>query len=94
MTEQKSKVVGADSKRDAQIKADIAAFLRTAGGKHILEYGDQQREMLLQYAEEMAMPHPDGSGKKIPIDGNTANYLLQNRRGIGIITTYVRLYGE
>lgn len=93
MTDKKSNVVGLDSKLEAQIKADISAFLRTAGGKHLMQYADDQREMLLSYAEEMAMPHPNGSGK-IPIDGQTANYLLQNRRGIGIVTTYVRLYSE
>jgi hypothetical protein len=58
-----------------------------------MSYGDSQRDMLLKYAEEMAMPHPNGKGV-VPIDGQMSNYLLQNRRGISIMTTYIRLRSE
>ena len=58
-----------------------------------MEYADGQREMLLGYAEEMAMPHPSGKGRT-PINGEMSNFLLQNRRGISIMTTYIRLRSE
>lgn len=93
MAEKKSKVIGGNDALQKKIVAQWRQFSKTEAYKDLMAYGDTQRDMLLKYAEEMAMPHPGGHGV-VAIDGKMANYLLQNRRGIGIMTTYIRLRSE
>lgn len=88
-----AKVIGLDDSEEARLKYEWAEFSKTLAYKKMMEYADTQRDMLLRYAEDMSMPSPQGQGT-VSLDDKMSVNLLQNRRGIGIMTTYVRLYSE
>lgn len=75
------------------INNEWQTFSKTHAYKDLMEYMDAQLEMLLGQAENMQMPHPNGKGL-MPIDGKMSNLLLQNRRGVNIVRTYIRLRSE
>lgn len=89
------KIVGEknESSKQDRIVNQWRAFSRTEAFKDYMEYAQSQQDMLIKYAEELQMPGPMGKGM-IPITGEMANFLLQNRRGIGIMTSYARLRAE
>lgn len=89
---EKSKVIGLNSKDEQRIHNEWREFSKTLAYKKMMEYADDQSKMLLKYAEEMAMPSPNGG--TVPLDIQKSHSLLQNKRGIGIMTTYIRLYSE
>lgn len=82
-----------EAAKQRQIVSEWGAFSHTEAYKDLMDYCELQREMLLSYAEEMAMPHPSGKGV-VPINGEMSTFLLQNRRGINIVRTYIRLRSE
>ena len=79
--------------KQRQIVNDWTAFSKTAGYKDIMEYIDRHRTNLISFAEERAMPSPDGKGM-VSLNNETASSLLQNARGMNIVRTYIRLRSE
>lgn len=90
---EKSNVIGYDADEERTIRNQWREFSKTLAYKRMLEYAEINGEMLLRQAEESAMPHPNGTGT-MPIDDHMAMNLLQNKRGIAIMTTYIRIYSE
>lgn len=90
------KIIGEknEATRQARIVSQWQAFSHTDAYKDFMEYGDAQQAMFLHYAEELAMPHPTSGKGLIPISENAGMNLLQNRRGIGIMTSYAKLRAE
>lgn len=74
------------------INSQWKEFSKTAAYKDLMSYMDDQSAMLLNYAESLQMPDP--SGKMVGIDGKMSNLLLQNRRGVNIVRTYIGLRSE
>lgn len=87
------KVIGQDDKKTQLILTEWATFSKTTAFKELMQYMDDNRQLLHDYAEERVMPSPI-DGKKIAIDSETSNSLLQNARGINIVRTYIRLRSE
>lgn len=89
-----AKVIGDQdvSEEQKKIVSQWQDFSRTLAYKDLMSYIDDQRTMLIEMAEERAMPI--GNGKKASIDTETANSLLQNSRGLNIVRTYIRLRSE
>lgn len=67
---------------------NFAATHGKAAFEDLMAYIDGQREMFRKYAEERAMPHPNGEGQ-VPLDNETVAALLQNSRGLNIVRTYI-----
>lgn len=80
------------AKRIKLITNQWRTFSKTAAYKDLMEYCNQNQAMLLDYAEEMVMPSPVAQGEQITLSIEKAHSLLQNRRGIGIVKTYVDGY--
>lgn len=95
MADRKNKIVGDSDEalRQQKIVKQWHSFSKTEAFKDLMEYCEGQQEMLLTYAEELEMPGPLGKGR-VPITGEMSNLLLQNRRGINIVKTYIRLRSE
>lgn len=89
----KSNVIGYDADEERTIRNQWNQFSKTLAYKKMMEYAEANGSMLQRQAEESAMPHPNGTGI-IPIDDHMAMNLLQNKRGIAIMTTYIRIYSE
>lgn len=90
---EKNKVVGYDEREERQVRNEWQTFSKTLAYKRMMEYAESHGNTLLRYAEERAMPDLTGKGMRA-IDNEMSNSLLQNKRGIGIITSYIRLYSE
>lgn len=76
------------------INSEWETFSKTHAYKDLVMYMDDMMSMYLQYAEEMQMPSPLPGGGKLPIDKDHAFSYLQNRRGVNIVKTYIRLRSE
>lgn len=87
----KPKVIGVDEKQEALIRREWRDFSTTTAYKEMIKFAETHRESMLSYAEEMSMPTNDGKGR-VSLDDKMSINLLQNRRGIGILLTYIRLY--
>lgn len=85
------KIVGQDDKKEQLIRNQWRDFSKTAAYAELMKYADIHQEMLLQNAQNLSIMV---DGKKITIDGEMANFLLQRRAGVDIIKTYIRLYVE
>lgn len=80
------------AKREKMIANQWRTFSKTAAFKDWMQYCEQNKEMLLEYAQEMVMPSPVKNGEQIILTIEKAHSLLQNRRGIDIVKTYVDGY--
>jgi hypothetical protein len=78
--------------RERSIANQWREFAKTAAYKDLVEYMETNQAMLLEYAQEMVMPSPVAEGQQLIIDEKKAFSLLQNRRGIDIVRTYVDGY--
>lgn len=81
-----------EAKKQARITKQWRNFATGVGRdayKDLMQYIDDMSAMYVKYAEDRAMPHPNGSGV-VPIDNETIGALLQNKRGMSIIQTYIR----
>jgi len=58
--------------------------------KDLMEYIDAQMAMYLKYCEDQAMPHPRNTEQVVPLSNDMISTLLQNRRGLGIVKTYIQ----
>lgn len=83
-------------KEEASLQKRIAnqwvEFSKTDAFKEFSDYMSMNQDMLLEYAQEMVMPSPVEDGKQVILSVEKSNSLLQNRRGIGIVKTYVESY--
>lgn len=79
-----------DKQLQDKIVKSWKAFSHTAGYEDLMRYIDDMREMYRKYAEERAMPHPNGK-ETVPLDNETVAALLQNSRGLNIVKTYIEL---
>ena len=86
-----AKVIGQDNRKEATLRSQWREFAKTEAYAELMKYAEVNRDNLLKYAEDMAMPSPDGKGY-VSLDDKMSINLLQNRRGIGIITSYIGLY--
>lgn len=90
---EKAKARSEYQKLNDRITSQWATFATSTGKaayEDLLKYCDDQRAMLIKYAEERQMPHPNPSvGGMVPIDSETCAALLQNSRGINIVRTYI-----
>ena len=86
-----AKVIGQDDKKEARLRSQWREFAKTEAYAELMKYAEVNRSNLLKYAEEMSMPSPLGKGN-VSLDDKMSINLLQNRRGIGIITSYIGLY--
>lgn len=87
----KPTVIGQDNKKDARLRQQWQEFAKTEAYAEFRNYAELNRGNFLKYAEEMAMPSPDGKGY-VSLDDKMSINLLQNRRGVGIMTTYIDIY--
>lgn len=88
-------VIGESSAKEQQLRNQWVDFSKTDAYKELMDYMTSQGNMLLQYAEELQMPNPNPNiGGKVAISGEIANLLLQNRRGINIVKTYISIYSN
>lgn len=92
MPTENKKIIGQDNRKEALVKREWRDFAKTTAYQDLMDYAKIHDNQLVGYAKDLAMPGPDG--KSITLSGETANYLLQRAAGIGIITTYIRLYSE
>lgn len=81
-----------ETARQKTINSEWEMFSKTHAYKDLIDYMESQKAMLLNYAENLQMPGPDG--KMVMIDGPISNLLLQNRRGVNIVSTYIKLRSE
>lgn len=79
-------------KLQKRIANDWNAFSKTAAYKDLQEYMSSNMEMFLDYSQEMVMPSPVAKGEEIIIPIEKAHSLLQNRRGVAIVKSYVDGY--
>ena len=95
MPTNKKNVIGESSKKEQVLRNQWIEFAKTDAYKDLMAYMQMQGDMLLQYAEELQMPNPNPTiGGKVAISGEIANLLLQNRRGINIVKTYISIYSN
>jgi hypothetical protein len=80
------------TKLQRRIANDWKTFSKTAAYKDLQEYMESNMAMLLEYSQDMVMPSPVGKGEEIIIPIEKAHSLLQNRRGLAIVKTYVDGY--
>ena len=87
----KPTVIGQDNKKESLIRREWQDFSKTTAFAEMMKYAELNRDNFLRFAEEMSMPGADGKGH-VSLDDKMSINLLQNRRGIGILLTYIRLY--
>lgn len=89
----KEKARELENQKQAKITKQWKNFAKSNGReayRDLMEYIDSMGGMYIKYAEDRAMPHPQGNGKVVMIDNETIGALLQNKRGMSIIQTYIR----
>lgn len=85
-----------EAKERAALASKIArqwhTFSKTDAYEDLIQYINNQHDMLISYAKERVMPSPAVDGEQIILDNETANSLLQNARGSDIVKSYVEGY--
>ena len=84
-------ILGQDDKKESLIRNEWRDFSKGTAFKELFEFMENTQAMLLQDAQDLQITV---DGKKVTINGEMANLLLQRRAGIDIMKSYIRLYSE